>query len=140
MFPVKEIATQIVKAVQPVELRRRVEYESSTIAGKEITKEQYDQLQALGKTEEEKAAEAKQDEREGDDAKSVSERIRKMANANVPRAMVKLLESSKSSDATQEKLLEGMGRMASEQSVRGAMIQQGCLTTCLQLDKGVRSL
>ena len=70
----------------------------------------------------------------------MSERIRKLANANVPRAMVKLLESSKSSDATQEKLLEGMGRMASEPSVRGAMIQQGCLTTCLQLDKGVRFL
>ena len=35
----KEIATQIVKAVQPVELRRRGEYELSTIAGKEITKD-----------------------------------------------------------------------------------------------------
>lgn len=105
--------------------------------GKEITKEQYDQLQALGKTEEENAAEAKKGEKEGDDPASVSERIRKLANANVPRAMVKLLEGS-SSDATQEKLLEGMGRMASEPSVRGLMIQQGCLTTCLQLDKGVR--
>ena len=39
VFPVKERATQIVKAVQPVELRRRVEYELSTIAGKEITKD-----------------------------------------------------------------------------------------------------
>ena len=39
VFPVKEIATQIVKVVQPVELRRRVEYELSTIAGKEITKD-----------------------------------------------------------------------------------------------------
>ena len=105
--------------------------------GKEITKEQYDQLQALGKTEEEKQAEAKKDEREGDNPAAVSERIRKLANANVPRAMVKLLEGS-SSDATQDKLLEGMGRMASEPSVRGIMIQQGCLTTCLQLDKGVR--
>jgi len=81
--------------------------------GKEITKEQYDQLQALGKTEEEKEAEAKKDQNEGDDPASVSERIRKLANANVPRAMVKLLEGS-SSDATQEKLLEGMCRMASE--------------------------
>eukprot|EP00584_Thalassiosira_punctigera_P006574 CAMPEP_0172540380 /NCGR_PEP_ID=MMETSP1067-20121228/11412_1 /TAXON_ID=265564 ORGANISM="Thalassiosira punctigera, Strain Tpunct2005C2" /NCGR_SAMPLE_ID=MMETSP1067 /ASSEMBLY_ACC=CAM_ASM_000444 /LENGTH=1190 /DNA_ID=CAMNT_0013326233 /DNA_START=169 /DNA_END=3741 /DNA_ORIENTATION=+ len=103
--------------------------------GKEITKEQYDQLQALGKTEEEKEAEAKVDEREGDSPALVSERIRKLASANVPRAMVKLLEGS-SSDATQEKLLEGMGRMASEASVRGVMIQQGCLSTCLQLDKG----
>ncbi|KAL7540575.1 hypothetical protein ACHAWF_006721, partial [Thalassiosira exigua] len=103
--------------------------------GKEITKEQYDQLQSLGKTEEEKAAEAKKDESEGDDPGAVRERIRKMAGANVPRAMVKLLEGS-GSDAAQEKLLEGMGRMASEPSVRGVMIQQGCLTTCLRLDKG----
>jgi len=39
VFPVKEIASQIVKAVQPVELRRRVEYELSTIAGKELTRD-----------------------------------------------------------------------------------------------------
>ena len=32
VFPVKESATQIVKAIQPVELRRRVEYELSTIS------------------------------------------------------------------------------------------------------------
>ncbi|KAL7482552.1 hypothetical protein ACHAW6_008230, partial [Cyclotella cf. meneghiniana] len=51
--------------------------------------------------------------------------------------MVKLLEGS-NSDSTQQKLLEGMGRMGSEQSVRGIMIQQGCLSACLQLDKGVR--
>ena len=31
VFPVKEIATQIIKAVQPAELRRRVKYELSTI-------------------------------------------------------------------------------------------------------------
>ena len=104
--------------------------------GKEITKEQYDQLQALGKTEEEKEAEAKKDEKEGDDPALVSERIRKLASSNVPRAMVKLLEGS-NSDTTQDKLLEGMCRMASEPTVRGLMIQQGCLTTCLQLDKGV---
>ncbi len=103
--------------------------------GKEITKEQYDQLQALGKTEEEKDIEAKNDAKEEDTPMAVRERIRKLANANVPRAMVKLLDGS-ASDATQEKLFEGMGRMASEQSVRGIMIQQGCLTSCLQLDKG----
>ena len=38
VFPVKEITSHIVKAVQPVELRRRVEYELSTIAGKGITR------------------------------------------------------------------------------------------------------
>ena len=103
--------------------------------GKEITQEQYDQLQALGKTEEEKEASSKHDRKEGDDPSSVRERIQKLANANVSRALVKLLEGS-SSDATQDKLLEGMGRMASESSVRGIMIQQGCLTACLRLDKG----
>ncbi len=104
--------------------------------GKEITKEQYDQLQSMGKTEEEKEAEAKKEDKDRDDPVSVSERIRKLASVNVPGAMVKLLEGS-SSDATQEKLLEGMGRMASEPSVRGIMIQQGCLTSCLRLSKGV---
>jgi hypothetical protein len=103
--------------------------------GKEITKEQYDQLQALGKTEEEKDADARKDAKEEDTQGAVRERIMKLANANVPRAMVKLLEGS-TSDSTQEKLFEGMGRMASEQSVRGVMIQQGVLTACLQLDKG----
>ena len=106
--------------------------------GKEITREQYDQLQSLGKTEEEKEAEAKTNESEGDTPTAVGERIRKLAKANVPRAMVKLLEGSgSSSDAYQEKILEGMGRMSCEPSVRGLMIQQGCLTACLQLDKGV---
>ena len=40
VFPIiKEIANQIVKAIDPVELRRRVEYEQSTIRGKENTKD-----------------------------------------------------------------------------------------------------
>lgn len=104
--------------------------------GKEITKEQYDQLQSLGKTEEEKEVDAVKDENEGDTPKAVTERIQKLANVNVPRAVVKLLEGT-TSNATQDKLLEAMGRMANEPSVRGLMIQQGCLTTCLQLDKGV---
>ena len=107
--------------------------------GKEFTKEQYDQLHSMGKTEEEKEAEAKKEDKDRDDPAAVSERIRKLASDNVPGAMVKLLEGS-SSDATQEKLLEGMGRMASEPSVRGIMIQQGCLTSCLRLSKGVRCL
>ena len=111
--------------------------QKEAFVGKEITKEQYDQLQALGKTEEEKEIEAKKDEKESDNPQAVTDRIQKLANASVPRAMVKLLEGS-NSDSTQQKLLEGMGRMASEQSVRGIMIQQGCLSACLQLDKGVR--
>ncbi len=84
--------------------------------GKEVTQEQYDQLQELGKMEEEKKAASKIDKKEGDDLALVRERIQKLASANVPRAMVKLLEGS-SSDAMQEKVLEGMGRIASEPSV-----------------------
>jgi hypothetical protein len=113
--------------------------QKEAFVGKDITKEQYDQLQSLGKTDEEKDVEAERGEREGDNPRAVSERIRKIANANVPRALVKLLEGS-NSDATQEKLLEAMGRMASESSVRGIMIQQGCLSACLQLDKGVNTM
>ena len=39
VFPVKEIATQIPKAVQPAELRRSVEYELSNIQRKENMKD-----------------------------------------------------------------------------------------------------
>ena len=39
VFSEKEITTQIVQAIQPVELRRRVEYELSTIRGKEVTRD-----------------------------------------------------------------------------------------------------
>ena len=48
-------------------------------------------------------------------------------------AAMKIMEMETS--AMQEKLLEGMGRMAVEPSVRGIMIQQGCLSACLKLDK-----
>ncbi len=98
--------------------------------GKEITQEQYDQLHELGKMEKEKKAAAKIDKKKGDDPALVRERIQKLASANVPRAMAKLLEGL-SSDAMQKKVLEGLGRMASEPSVRRIMIQLGCLTTCL---------
>jgi hypothetical protein len=113
--------------------------QKEAFVGKEITKEQYDQLQALGKTEEEKDAEAKKSEKEGDNPKAVTDRIQKLANAYVPRALVKLLEGS-NSDSTQQKLLEAMGRLASEQSVRGMMIQQGCLSACINMEKGVSKI
>ncbi len=53
----------------------------------------------MGKTKEEKKAAAKIDEKEGDDPALVGKRIQKMASANVPREMDKLLEGA-SSDAT----------------------------------------
>lgn len=97
----------------------------------DITSEQYDQLQAMGKTEEEKELDKKQQDLDPKDA--VSERIVRMANANVPRAVVKLMEGS--SEATKEMLVVGMNRMAVEQTVRGLMIQQGCLSACLKVEK-----
>jgi hypothetical protein len=112
--------------------------QKEAFVGKEITKEQYDQLQALGKTKEEKEVDFEMGKRDGDSPIAVTDRIQKLANANVPRALVKLLDGS-NTDTTQQKLLEGMGRMASEPSVRGIMIQQGCLSACLELDKGVRN-
>ena len=97
----------------------------------DITSEQYDQLQALGKTEEEKELDKKHQDLDPKDA--VSARIVRMANANVPRAMVKLTEGS--SEATKEMLVLGMNRMAVDQTVRGLMIQQGCLSACLKVEK-----
>lgn len=101
-------------------------------AGKEISMEQYDELQALGKTSEEKDLETGE---ELDPPASVQERIRRMASANVPRAMVKLLEGA--TDATVEQIISGLNRMASEPSVRGLIVQQGALSACLKVEKGV---
>ena len=102
--------------------------------GKEITAEQYDQLQSLGKTEEEK--ELAKENVDEDPAQNVSLRIQKMASANVPRAMVKLIEGA--SETTLEQIFTAMNRMTVEASVRGKMVQQGCLSECIKMSKGVR--
>jgi hypothetical protein len=97
--------------------------------GKEFSMEQYDELQALGKTEEEKQAVPQGPD---DTTKAVEERIEKLAAANVPRAMVKLTEEA--SDTTLEKLAIGMNRMAVVTSVRGLLIQQGVLSACIKIE------
>lgn len=97
--------------------------------GKEITMEQYDEMQALGKTDEEKENMVKIPE---DSKNAVEERIRKLANANVPRAMVKLLEGA--SESTMETLAIGMNRMAVDAAVRGLLIQQGVLSACIKVE------
>jgi hypothetical protein len=101
--------------------------------GKEITADQYEELQALGKTEEEKEN-AKQNQ-DIDPPEAVHERIRKMANCNVPRAMVKLMTNA--SEHTLEQVVTGMNRMAVEETARGVMVQQGCLSACLKVEQGV---
>jgi len=100
--------------------------------GKEITADQYEELQALGKTEEEKEN-AKQNQ-DIDPPEAVHERIRKMANCNVPRAMVKLMTNA--SEHTLEQVVTGMNRMAVEETARGVMVQQGCLSACLKVEQG----
>ena len=102
-------------------------------ADKEITPEEYEQLQSLMKTQEEKEQSSKELEKDSEEA--VKSRIRKMAASNVPRAIVKLIDGT--GESTQEQLVITMNRMASEESVRGVMIQQGCLSACLKLEKDV---
>lgn len=99
--------------------------------GKEVTMEQYDEMQRMGKTEEEK--EMMDLERDTDTQEACNERIRKMAAANVPRALVTLVEGA--SEHTLEQLMLGMNRMATEVSVRGLMIQQGVLSCCIKVEK-----
>jgi len=99
--------------------------------GKEVTMEQYDEMQKLGKTADEK--EVMESEEDPDTTASAHERIRKMASANVPRALVVLVEGA--SEHTLEQVALGFSRMADEQSVRGIMIQQGVLTCCIKIDK-----
>lgn len=102
--------------------------------GKDITLEEYNQLQSLAKTQEEKAQSRKEEEKDSEE--SVKSRIRKMASVNVPRGIVKLLDSGPS-ESTQEQLVIALNRMACEESSRGIMIQQGCLTSCLKIEKNM---
>ena len=114
--------------------------------GKDVTAEQYEELQALGKTEEEKEAAKESKEMELDPPESVNSRIRKMANADVPLAMIKLMNAcgyggeNTSHESTLEQLVIGMERMAIETSVRGIMVQQGCLSACIKLEQGVSKI
>ena len=101
--------------------------------GKEMTMEQYDELQKLGKTNEEKEAAPK----EIDDSQAhVDERIRILAHANVPQALVKLKEGA--SETTMEQIVTALNRFATEVSVRGLLIQQGALSMCMKVEIGVR--
>ena len=99
--------------------------------GREITMEQYDEMQKVGKTAEEK--EVMESEQDPDSPAACHERVRKMASANVPRALVTLVEGS--SEHTLEQIVLALNRMAEEQSVRGIMIQQGVLSECIKIEK-----
>jgi protein unc-45 len=108
-----------------------IQLRKEAFEGKEVTMEQYDEMQKLGKTQEEQEVlEAQQDP---DTQASCNERIRKMASANVPRALVALTEGA--SEHTLEQVILALSRMAGEPSVRGLMIQQGVLSVCIKVEK-----
>lgn len=99
--------------------------------GKEVTMEQYDEMQRMGKTEEEK--ELMDKEKDPDTTELCHERIRQIAAANVPRALIALVDGA--SEHTLEQAVMAMNRMADVQSVRGVLIQQGVLSACIKIEK-----
>jgi hypothetical protein len=111
-----------------VETVRREAFESQ-----EITPEQYDELQAIGKTEEERKIDELK--RDIDSSDAVSSRIKVMARYDVPQALVNLIAGA--TEGTLDQVVKSFSRIACEESVRGSMIQQGCLTACINLSKSV---
>lgn len=101
--------------------------------GKDVTAEEYEQLQAMSKTEGEKKNQESQ--RERDSPEATSERIRNMVASNVPRALVNLMDGA--TDTTLDQVVTCMTRIAGENTVRGMMVQQGCLSACIQMTKTV---
>lgn len=99
--------------------------------GKEITAEQYEQMQAMSKTKEELKLE--ESKKETDDPEAVKSRIKSMGKQNVPLALVRMLDDA--SEHTLEQISIAMMRMANEPSIRGSMIQQGCLSACIKLNQ-----
>lgn len=117
-------------AVTPLTLRKE------SFEGKEITMEQYDEIQRMQKTQEEKEVETESELKEDNDDQC-AERIVKMTNAGVPRALIQLTEGS--SDQSLEQIVLALNRMANVQSVRGTMIQQGVLSALIRLEKNEKN-
>jgi len=113
-------------AVTPMTLRKE------SFEGKEITMEQYDEIQRMQKSQEEKEMET-DSELKDDNDEQCAERIVKMTNAGVPRALIQLTEGA--SDQSLEQIVLALNRMANVQSVRGTMIQQGVLSSLIKLEK-----
>merc|ERR1712166_581095 len=109
-------------AATPLVLRKEA------FAGKEITMEQYDEIQRMKKTQEEKEIEV-DDELKDDNEDQCAERIVKMTNDGAPRALIQLTEGS--SDQSLEQIVLALNRIANVQSVRGTMIQQGVLSALI---------
>ena len=103
----------------------------------EITVEQYDQLQAMGKTNEEK--ELEESKVDQDSPEAVKARIQNMTHKGVCTAIVNLMKNDVS-DRTKEQLVVCMMRMANEPSIRGQMIQHGCLSECQKVSKALKKI
>ncbi|MEL7342094.1 MAG: hypothetical protein AAGM67_16550, partial [Bacteroidota bacterium] len=108
-----------------------IQLRKEAFEGREVTMEQYDEMQRMGKTEEEK--ELMDLERDPDTNDLCKERIRKVAAMNVPRGLVALVEGA--SEHTLEQIVLCMNRMAGEESTRGVLIQQGILSACIKVEK-----
>jgi len=113
-------------AVTPLILRKEA------FEGKEITLEQYDEIQRMQKTQDEKEMED-ESELKDDNEDQCAERVVKMTNAGVPRALIQLIKGS--SDQSFEQIVLALNRMANVQSVRGTMIQQGVLSALIKAEK-----
>jgi hypothetical protein len=113
-------------AVTPLIVRKEA------FEGKQVTMEQYDDLQKMQQTEEQKEFDSEPELKE-DNPEQCARRIALMAKANVPRALVQLTEDA--SDQTLEQVVQALNRMADETSVRGTMIQQGVLSRMIKIEK-----
>jgi len=117
-------------AATPLTLRKEA------FEGKQITMEQYDEIQRMQKTQEEKEVED-DSELKDDNNDQCALRIVKMTNAGVPRALIQLTEGS--SDQSLDQIILALNRMANVQSVRGTMIQQGVLSALIRLEKNEKN-
>ncbi|KAL3925357.1 MAG: hypothetical protein SGILL_000466 [Bacillariaceae sp.] len=113
-------------AATPLTLRKE------SFEGREITMEQYDEIQKMQKTSEQKETEDTTELTEDNDDQC-AERIVKMTKANVPRALIQLTGGA--SDQSLEQIVMALNRMANVQAVRGTLIQQGVLSALIKLEK-----
>mmetsp|Transcript_118831 Transcript_118831/g.177624 ORF Transcript_118831/g.177624 Transcript_118831/m.177624 type:complete len:1074 (+) Transcript_118831:108-3329(+) len=113
-------------AVTPLTLRKEA------FDDKPMTMEQYDEIQAMQKTEDEKEIDSEPELQE-DSPEQCASRIVKMVKANVPRALIQLTENA--SEQTLQEIIVALNRFANEVSVRGLMIQQGVLSAMIKLEK-----
>mmetsp|Transcript_7515 Transcript_7515/g.16193 ORF Transcript_7515/g.16193 Transcript_7515/m.16193 type:complete len:1116 (-) Transcript_7515:77-3424(-) len=118
-------------AVTPLTLKKEA------FEGKEVTMEQYDEIQRMQKIQEQKETETDEQDLIDDNEDQCAQRVVKMANAGVPRALIQLAEGS--SDQSLEQIVVALKRIANVQSVRGTMIQQGVLSALIKLEKNEKN-